>query len=54
MIKINTTKLLGVTGTVLGIGATLISSYVNEKQQEETIDRKVNEAIAKLANEEGD
>ena len=54
MIKINTTKLLGVIGTVLGIGGTLISSYVNEKQQEETIDRKVNEAIAKLANEEGD
>ena len=54
MIKINSTKLLGIAGTVLGIGATLISSYVNEKQQEETIDRKVNEAIAKLANEEGD
>ena len=54
MIKVNATKLLGITGTVLGIGATLISSYVNEKQQEETIDRKVNEAIAKLANEEGD
>ena len=54
MIKINATKFLGITGTVLGIGATLISSYVNEKQQEEAIDRKVNEAIAKLANEEGD
>ena len=53
MIKINT-KLLGIVGTVLGIGATLLSSYVNEKQQEEEIDRKVNEAIAKLANEEGD
>lgn len=54
MIKINTTKFLGILGTVLGIGATLISSYVNEKQQEEEIDRKVNEAIAKLENEEGD
>ena len=54
MIKINSTKLLGIIGTVLGIGGTLISSYVNEKQQEETSDRKVNEAIAKLANEEGD
>ena len=54
MIKINSTKLLGIIGTVLGIGGTLISSYVNEKQQEEAIDRKVNEAIAKLANEEGD
>ena len=54
MIKINSTKLLGIIGTVLGIGGTLISSYVDEKQQEETIDRKVNEAIAKLANEEGD
>ena len=53
MIKINTTKLLGIAGTILGIGATLISNYVNEKQQEEAIDRKVNEAIAKLANEEG-
>lgn len=53
MIKINTT-LLSIAGTLLGVGATLISSYVNEKQQEETIDRKVNEAIAKLANEEGD
>ena len=54
MIKINTTKFLGIIGTILGIGATLLSSYVNEKQQEEEIDRKVNEAIAKLANEEGD
>ena len=54
MIKINASKLLGIAGTVLGIVGTLISSYVNEKQQEETIDRKVNEAIAKLANEEGD
>ena len=53
MIKINT-KLLGIVGTVLGIGATLLSSYVNEKQQEEEIDRKVNEAIAKLEKEEGD
>ena len=53
MIKINT-KLLGIVGTILGIGATLISSYANEKQQEDEIDRKVNEAIAKLANEEGD
>lgn len=54
MIKINATKLLGIIGTLLGVGATLISSYVNEKQQEETIDRKVNEALAKIANEEGD
>lgn len=53
MIKVNTTKLLGIAGTVLGIGATLLSSYVNEKQQEETIDKKVNEALAKLTNEEG-
>lgn len=53
MIKINATKMLGILGTVLGIGATLLSSYVNERQQEEAIDRKVNEAIAKLANEEG-
>ena len=53
MIKINTTKMLGIAGTVLGIGATLLSSYVNERQQEEAIDRKVNEAIAKLANKEG-
>ena len=53
MIKINTTKMLGIAGTVLGIGATLLSSYLNEQLQEETIDRQVNEAIAKLANEEG-
>ena len=54
MIKINTTKLLGIAGTVVRIGASLIASYLNEKQQEDTSDRKVNEAIAKLANEEGD
>lgn len=53
MIKVNTTKMLGIAGTILGIGATLLSNYVNEKQQEETIDKKVNEALAKLTNEEG-
>ena len=31
MIKINTTKMLGIAGTVLGIGANLLSSYVNER-----------------------
>lgn len=39
-------KIAGVAGTLMSIGATVLSSYCNKKEQEEIIDRKVREAIA--------
>ena len=39
-------KTLGIVGTFLGIGATLLSNYVSEKQTEDKITQKVNEALA--------
>lgn len=39
-------KIAGVAGTLMSIGATILTSYSGKKEQEEIIDRKVKEAIA--------
>lgn len=41
-------KILGVVSTVMGITATLISSYVSEKNIDATVEKKVNEAIKNM------
>lgn len=41
-------KLLGLAATIGGIGISLLNSFVSEKQQDEKIERKVQEAVAKL------
>lgn len=50
--KMNLFKILGITGTVLGFAATLISDYANGKEQEKLIEEKIDEALAKREEKE--
>lgn len=45
--KIDVVKVINIAGTVLGIAATLLSSYANNKNMEKEIDKKVFEALNK-------
>lgn len=40
-------KILGLTATVVGMGATLVSGWVADKKMDETIGKKVAEALTK-------
>jgi hypothetical protein len=44
-------KILGIVATVVGMGATLLTDWVNEKKMDEKIDEKINEALANKENE---
>lgn len=46
MKKINTVKMIGFVGMLVGGLASMITSYVQSKQMEELIDEKVNKALA--------
>ena len=39
-------KTLGIVATVVGLGATLVTDWVNDKKMDEKIEEKVNEALA--------
>ena len=54
MKKVGLVKIIGFAGMALGALATLVSNYANEKQMEETIEEKVNEALAKREEEESE
>ncbi len=45
-------KAIGIGASVLGVGATLVGDWVNDMKMEETIEEKVNEAIAKMKENE--
>lgn len=45
-------KAIGVIATIAGAGLSLISNIVDDKKMEETIEEKVNEALAKRENKE--
>ncbi len=45
-------KTLGIVASVVGVGATLVSDWVNDKKMEEKIEEKVNEAFAERENKE--
>lgn len=47
MNKIDTAKLIGLGGMILGGLATLISSWSQERVMEQTIEKKVEEALAR-------
>lgn len=42
-------KILGLVATAVGMGATLLTDWVNEKKMEEKIDECINEKLAHLA-----
>lgn len=54
MKKFNAVKLVGLVGLALGGVATLIGNWAQEKQMEEMIDEKVNEALAERNREESE
>ena len=43
----NLIKILGMAATVIGMGATLLTEWVNDKKMDERIAEKVIEALAK-------
>lgn len=45
-------KALGFAAAIIGFGATMLSDYVKDRQLDETIEEKVNEALAKKNEEE--
>ena len=51
MINEKMVKILGILATVVGIGATLLTDWVNEKKMDEKINEKINEALANRENE---
>ncbi len=52
MINAKMVKILGLVATVVGMGATLLTDWVNEKKMEEKIDERINEKLAALNDEE--
>lgn len=42
-------KILGLVATAVGMGATLLTDWVNEKKMEEKIDERINEKLSHLA-----
>lgn len=45
-------KVLGIAASVIGMGSTLITDWVDDKKEDEKIEEKVNEALAKREGEE--
>lgn len=44
-------KVLGLTASIIGVAATLLSDWVNDQKMDEKIEEKVNEALAKRNDE---
>ena len=44
-------KILGMAATAMGIGATLITSWVDDKKMDNKIEQKVIEALTKIKEE---
>lgn len=50
--RANLLSVLGIAATIVGGAATLLGNWVSDKKNEEMIEEKVNEALAKRENEE--
>lgn len=44
--KTNTIKIIGVVSTIVGVAATLVGNWVNDKKMEEEIALKIDEALS--------
>ena len=42
-----TLKIIGMLATVQGLGLNLAKNWIDDKKMEESVDKKVNEALAK-------
>lgn len=47
-------KAIGVAATVIGVGVSLITDWVNEQKMDEKIEEKVNEALAQRGKDEAE
>ena len=45
--KVDTTQIIALAGSALAVTASMLTNHANEKKMDETIERKVAEAIAK-------
>lgn len=45
---------LGIVATVIGFGATMLSDFVKEKQLDDTIEEKVDEALTRRLEEDNE
>ena len=52
MINAKMVKILGLVATAVGMGATPLTDWVNEKKMEEKIDERINEKLAALNDKE--
>lgn len=50
----NIIKVIGFAATILGLAATVVTDWVNEKKMEEMVDEKVQAALATNATEENE
>lgn len=48
----NLIKILGFAATVISLGASIVTDWVNEQKMDEKIEEKVNEVLANKTNEE--
>ena len=49
MLQVNIKTVLSITGTVLGMAGTVVSSIANQKAMEEQVAKKVAEEVTKLS-----
>lgn len=52
MFTVGLVKGIGLAATTVGVGATLVTDWVNDKKMDQKIEDKVNEALLKKKEEE--
>ena len=52
MVAVGLVKGIGLAATAVGVGATLVTDWVNDKKMDQKIEDKVNEALSKKKEEE--
>lgn len=50
--KVDPIKLIGMAATIIGMAASLLSNWVDQKQTEEMIDEKIEQAFAEHSSNE--